>query len=176
MSRSLYSLALLLVAVAAMTAAQDSPAVTPVLLPAVQSSVTTTAFNPGLTNAGGTTNSAGTFNVQSLARSSSFAGPAPLQQTTSYVISDPKFAPSANAVTPTYLTVQPSSSTPGSVGNQQSSATQSSISLVSSNASVQAITNVDGAKSLVASNAVYHQLGLYLATAAAVIIAGVAAL
>jgi hypothetical protein len=62
--------------------------------PLSQPSISTTAFDPALTNAGGTTNSAGTFNVVSLSRSSSHdfaADGAGTVQTTTFAAGAPVY-------------------------------------------------------------------------------------
>jgi hypothetical protein len=177
MSRLLFKLAVLvyIMAVALALPSERPSAVTPVILPAPQTSVTSTAFNPALTNAGGTTNSAGTFNVVSLARSSSYAGAGQIQQTTSYVVSDPKFASAQSEVTPSYFTASPSASS--SPVNQAASATASSVSLITTrNISVSAVTSVDAAVRISVPINVYSSLGLYLTTMAGVVIAAVAVL
>lgn len=56
----------------------------PQFKPAPQTSVTSTAFNPNIQNAGGTTNSAGTFNVVSLSESGSYVFDTNLPVTTTF--------------------------------------------------------------------------------------------
>lgn len=132
---------------AAPQATQRPEAVSPKILPAPQTSVASTDFNPGLTNAGGTTNSAGTFNVQSLARSSSYAWDSNLPKTTSFVASGASFAPEESKSTPAYYSDAGKTSSTSTVTQQQSSATQSSISLAPDSASVIAASFVENGAS-----------------------------
>lgn len=119
------------------------PAVAPLIFPAPQTSVTSTQFNPNVQNPGGTTNSAGTFNVQSLARSSSYAYDDNLPKTTSFEAGQASIAEAGDRETPDYFS-NTASSTVAPIANQQSSATASSVSLVASSAgeSVGAATTV----------------------------------
>lgn len=181
MARTTYLFALtLLLLISLARSEEEQAAVTPkvVAYPAVQTSVTSTAFNPAIQNAGGTTNSAGTFNVQSLARSSSFAGAGDIPKTTSFVVSAASFAAPASAVTPGYFTETGSSSV-GLLNNAQSSATKSSVSLQNSNASVIAVSSSggNGASSLHAfTPSVSSSLATYLISISAIVFAAVFAL
>lgn len=182
MARTTYLFALtLLLLISLARSEEQKAALTPkvVAFPAVQTSVTSTAFNPAIQNPGGTTNSAGTFNVQSLARSSSFAGAGDIPKTTSFVISSASFAASASVVTPGYFT-ETGSSSAGLQNGAQSSATKSSVSLLSNNASVIANTsdrNGNGAIALhIFTPAVSNTLATYLISISAIVFAAVFAL
>lgn len=178
MARTSYLLALsLLFLINLVRSEEEKVAATPniVALPAIQTSVTSTAFNPNIQNPGGTTNSAGTFNVPSLARSSSFAGAGEIPKTTSFVVSAASFAPSPSLVTPGYLTETETSSIARQDG-AQSSATKSSVSLFSSNVSVNAVST-DGAFGLYTDAPfISANLGTYLITISAIVLAAVVAL
>ncbi|EPQ29161.1 uncharacterized protein PFL1_03448 [Pseudozyma flocculosa PF-1] len=96
MSRSSPLLALLLVSaslfLAPLAAADDVAASRNLhILPGSPIFASTTAFNPALTNQGGTTNSAGTFDVSPLATSTSYQFQ-PASQTTSFAVQSPNFA------------------------------------------------------------------------------------
>lgn len=65
-------------------ASNNQVVVDPQFFPAPQTSVTSTAFNPDIQNAGGTTNSAGTFNVVSLSESGSYVFDTNLPVTTTF--------------------------------------------------------------------------------------------
>ncbi|PWN36610.1 uncharacterized protein FA14DRAFT_159074 [Meira miltonrushii] len=175
----LFALTLLLLISLARSEGERRAFVTPKLVeyPASQTSVSSTAFNPNIHNPGGTTNSAGTFDVQSLARSSSFTGAGAIPVTTSFVVSEASFAPSASVVTPGYFT-QTSTYSPAQQNGAQSSATKSSVSLLSSNATVQAVSSDrNGAFALhTLSPSVSNSLATYLITFSAIVFAAVFAL
>lgn len=105
--------------------------------PIAQPSVATTQFNPNIQNPGGTTNSAGTFDVVSLSRSSSFNFDqgGSLAQTTTFQAGSPNFA-SQQGVAASYPAGQ------SSAGRQQAAGTSALPSLTgSSSASVIASGN-----------------------------------
>ncbi|PWN23069.1 hypothetical protein BCV69DRAFT_280684 [Microstroma glucosiphilum] len=89
-----------------------------------QPSVTSTNFDPAIQNAGGTTNSAGTFDVVSLSRSSSYAGDTPLAQTTTFQPSSASYLSAANGGM-TYDTVS-GATTNELTGNDPTSSAMSS--------------------------------------------------
>lgn len=179
MARTTYLFALtLLLLINLVRSEEEQAAVTPkvVAFPAVQTSVTSTAFNPAIQNAGGTTNSAGTFDVQSLARSSSFAGAGDIPKTTSFVINSASFAASPSLVTPGYLTETGAPSSVGQQNGAQNSATKSSVSLLSSNATVKAVSS-DGAFGMQTYTPTFSSsLGTYLISISAIVFAAIFAL
>ncbi|MCO5583358.1 hypothetical protein L7F22_037268 [Adiantum nelumboides] len=125
---------------------------------------------------GGTTNSAGTFDVQSLARSSSFAGAGDIPKTTSFVINSASFAASPSLVTPGYLTETGAPSSVGQQNGAQNSATKSSVSLLSSNATVKAVSS-DGAFGMQTYTPTFSSsLGTYLISISAIVFAAIFAL
>lgn len=148
--------------------------VTPVAFPAPQTSVTSTAFNPNIQNAGGTTNAAGTFDVVSLARSSSHAFDSALAQTTSFVITPASYAAGAGVSTPAYYSDSINTAVP-KLANQQDSATKSSVSLNTA-ASVMAQSTAAGDGAAWSYGPVPQGLGLALGLVAAAALGGAAVL
>lgn len=119
-----------------------TPIFTPVAFPAPQVSVTSTAFNPAIQNPGGTTNSAGTFNVVSLSQSTSVAYDSNIPITTSFVISPAPFAASQQGIIPSYYTPAPSAT--GPFENPASTASVSLATTVPGVSPVSALTTVAG--------------------------------
>ncbi|CEH14456.1 hypothetical protein CBOM_02301 [Ceraceosorus bombacis] len=72
--------------------------------PVTQPPYTGTVFDPAQTNAGGTTNSAGTFAVSSLAKSFSYSFDSNIPQTSSFALSSVQFGSPQAQVTPGFYT------------------------------------------------------------------------